>query len=246
MARSNKYASLNFNDIYEKKVINSGNSNTRPHSSSPFSSSPSASSAAAASSPNKTIISNSRIHGHMLVLSRPTPKPIAIPQKPDPSTESLAPPRKVASSDIKSTKVADQTGSEPDSISLRPQGRTGSGSPIVLSPAQSPGNPNSPLGSPLLKSDRFVPPHLRPGFVGREERPGPEFVKGGQGRGRGQLGSPNRYGEDGRPKSGGGCERMRRNAGEADPVDVLNRPGSSGARPSSSGGRYHFIDHYKD
>ncbi|KAL3509286.1 hypothetical protein ACH5RR_028687 [Cinchona calisaya] len=216
MARSNKYSSLNFNDIYEKKVTNNpNNNNNNTSSSSQF---PSSSSF---SSQNKTAISNSRIHGHMLVLSKPTtpkPKPINIPQNPSQKTPSLTKP----------SQVSDQTGSDPDSISLRPQGRTGSGSPVVSSPLPSPGKPSSPLGSPLLKSNRFVPPHLRPGFAGREEKLSePEFVKGGQGggRGRGLFGSSNRFGEDERPKSGGGYERM----------DFTTRPGSSGGRPSSSG-----------
>lgn len=173
----------------------------------------------------------------MLVLSRPTPKPITVPQKSDPSPKAPAPTTR-GETDIKSGKVSDQTGSEQDSISLRPQGRTGSGSPIVLSPLPSPGNPPSPLGSPVCKSNRFIPPHLRPGFVGQEERPGLGIVKGGQGREKGEFGSPNRYVEEGRPKSGGGYERMRRNGGEANSGDVLSRPGSSGARPRSSGGRY--------
>lgn len=224
MARTNKYASVNFNDIYEKKVTNNTNSNTRSHLSS---------SASSRTSPNKNLISNSRIHGHMLVLSRPTPKPITVPQKSDPSPKAPAPTTR-GETDIKSVKVSDQIVCEPDLISLRPQGRTGSGSPIVLSPR----NPPSPLGSPVFKSNRFVPPHLRPGFAGQEERPGSEIFKGGQGIEKGHFGSPNRYVEDGRPKSGGGYERMRRNGGEANSGDVLSRPGSSGARPRSSGGRY--------
>lgn len=50
----------------------------------------------------------------------------------------------------------------------------------------------------------------------------------------GNYGPPSRYGEDGRPKSGGGYERMK-GAGEADLVAIVNRPRSSGNRPSSSG-----------
>lgn len=230
MARTNKYSSINFNDIYEKKVINSGNNiNSSSSNPSSFHSSSSSSTPSSLVSPNKTIISNSRIHGHMLVLSKPAapkPKPIVIPQNPPQKAPSLEPPI------TKTTRVPDQTGSEPDSISLRPQGRTGAGSPVVLSPLPSPGKPSSPLP----KTDRFVPPHLRPGFAGREEKPGPEVVKGGQGgRGRGQFGYQNIYGEDGRPKSGGGYESMRRIGGEPEPMDFMNRPGSGGDRPSSSG-----------
>ncbi|KAK4342307.1 hypothetical protein RND71_038123 [Anisodus tanguticus] len=201
MARTNKYTSLNFNDIYEKKT-------TRPNSSS---SSSSSSTSSFRSPNNKTVISNSRIHGHMLVLSRPNPKPISIPQpQPQPLPIQQQPP--------------DQIRVESDSISLRPQGRTGSGSgPLYSSPV----NPPSPLQSPLPKSNRFVPPHLRPGFVGREDKPVPDV------RARPEVGigsSPNQYGENGRPKSGGGYERMNR-----DSVNFMNRPRSSGARSSSSG-----------
>ncbi|OIT00155.1 PREDICTED: uncharacterized protein LOC109228717 [Nicotiana attenuata] len=225
MARTNKYTSLNFNDIYEKKTTSSSSATSgRPHSSS----------SSSFNGPNKTIISNSRIHGHMLVLSRPTPKPISIPQ-PQPQPLPIQQQPKLQS-------PPDQSRAESDSISLRPQGRTGSGPTTTLS--SSPVNPPSPLQSPLPKSNRFVPPHLRPGFVGREEKPVPDGqgvrarpeVGPGPHRQGGHLGSsPNRYGENGRPKSGGGYERMRRGFGEADAVDFMNRPSSSGARPSSSG-----------
>lgn len=83
-----------------------------------------------------------------------------------------------------------------------------------------------------------MPPHLRPGFAGREEKlPVPEVVKGGlgSGRGKGQFGAPNHYGEERRPKSGGGYERMRRIGAEPEAMNFTIRPGSSGARPSSSG-----------
>lgn len=212
MARSNKYTSLNFNGIFEKKL----NNNNQPTSNNP--------SAKSFANQNKTVLSNSRIHGHMLVLSRPAPKPISIPQKPE---------NKDKGSPVSSTSLPDQAqvGSEPDSISLRPQGRTGSGPALSSSPLPS---PVSPLPS---KSDRFVPPHLRPGFVGREEKPGPELVKGGPGsfkakpefRGlkQGQIQDPGHYGLEtieGRPKSGGGYEPIRRDHELSD----LNRPGSSG------------------
>ncbi|PIN10677.1 hypothetical protein CDL12_16728 [Handroanthus impetiginosus] len=218
MARSNKYTSLNFNGVFEKKL----NNNNQPANNS--------SSAKSFTNQSKTVISNSRIHGHMLVLTRPAPKPISIPQKPDnndkgSSISSTSPPPDQA-----------QTGSEPDSISLRPQGRTGSGPVPNSSPLPS---PVSPLPSPV-KSVRFVPPHLRPGFVGREEKPGPESVKGGPGglkvksEVRGHRPGQGHYGLEtinGRPKSGGGYEPTRRGRELTD----LNRPGSSGTRPSSSG-----------
>ncbi|MCD7459227.1 hypothetical protein HAX54_040356 [Datura stramonium] len=196
MARTNKYTSLNFNDIYEKKTTSNSATSGRPNSSS------SSASSSSFRSPSK-IISNSRIHGHMLVLSRPTPKPISIPQ-PQPLPIQQQP---------KLQSPTDQIRAESDSISLRPQGRTGSGPTNTLS--SSPVNPPSPLQSPLPKSNRFVPPHLRPGFVGREEKPVPDVAKGGQGvRARPEVGaghhhhqghlgsSPSRYGENGRPKSG--------------------------------------------
>ncbi|KAL3364098.1 hypothetical protein AABB24_013047 [Solanum stoloniferum] len=232
MARTNKYTSLNFNDIYEKKTTPNSATSGKSNSSS----------SSSFDSRNKTIISNSRIHGHMLVLSRPTPKPISIPQtqtipiQQQPKLQSPSPPDQI------------RAGAESDSISLRPQGRTGAGPTTTTTLSSSPVNPPSPLQSPLPKSNRFVPPHLRPGFVGREEKPVPDVAKGGQGvRGRPEVGawqhhhqgylgsSPNRYGENGRPKSGGGYERMRRGFSEADSVNFVYRPSSSGARPNSSG-----------
>lgn len=234
MARTNKYTSLNFNDIYEKKTTPNSATSGKSNSSS----------SSSFDSRNKTIISNSRIHGHMLVLSRPTPKPIAIPQtQPIPIQQQPK---------LQSPSAPDQiragAGAESDSISLRPQGRTGAGPTTTTSLSSSPVNPPSPLQSPLPKSNRFVPPHLRPGFVGREEKPVPDVAKGGQGvRTRPEVGggqhyhqgylgsSPNRYGDNGRPKSGGGYDRMRRGFSEADSVNFVNRPSSSGARPNSSG-----------
>ncbi|KAL7215888.1 hypothetical protein ACSBR1_027938 [Camellia fascicularis] len=219
-SRANKYASLNFNDIYEKKIINPTNNKQHPSSSSQ--SSPLTTS-------TKTIVSNSRIHGNMLVLTRPSPKPI-----PQPQTQS--PPHPPA--------ITDQPRSLQDSISLRPLGRTGSGpslSPLPLTLPKpnkdfSPSSSLSPSPSPNPNPNRFVPPHLRPGFVGREEKPGPELQKQQGVRSRefgGHFGSPNKHGEEGRPKSGGGYERMRR-VGDSGPVE-MNRPRSSGTRPSSSG-----------
>ncbi|CAN4103271.1 unnamed protein product [Withania somnifera] len=207
MARTNKYTSLNFNDIYEKKAKTNSTTSGRLHSSS--------SSLSSSPGPNKTTISNSRIHGHMLVLSRPTPKPISTPIQQQQQQKLKSP--------------TDQIRTESDSISLRPQGRTtvsGSTNATTLSSVNQP-------SSPLQKSNRFVPPHLRPGFVGREEKPVP--VQAVRARPEHHQGSPNWYGENSRPKSGGGCERMRRGFSEADSVNFVNRPSSSGALPSSSG-----------
>lgn len=236
MARTNKYTSLNFNDIYEKKTTPNSATSGKSNSSS----------SSSFDSRNKTIISNSRIHGHMLVLSRPTPKPIAIPQtQPIPIQQQ---PKLQSPSAPDQIRAGAGAGAESDSISLRPQGRTGAGPTTTTSLSSSPVNPPSPLQSPLPKSNRFVPPHLRPGFVGREEKPVPDVAKGGQGvRTRPEVGggqhyhqgylgsSPNRYGDNGRPKSGGGYDRMRRGFSEADSVNFVNRPSSSGARPNSSG-----------
>ncbi|PHT43516.1 hypothetical protein CQW23_17541 [Capsicum baccatum] len=154
----------------------------------------------------------------MLVLSRPTPKPISIPIQQQNKCQT-------SPDQIRAQSNPDPNPNQnpkPDPISLRPQGRTGSGSTT----------PVSPLQSSLQKSNRFVPPHLRPGFVGREEKPVP--VQGVRGRPESHQGSP-RYGENGRPKSGGGYERIRRGFSEADSVNFVNRPSSSGTRPSSSG-----------
>ncbi|CAN4105019.1 unnamed protein product [Withania somnifera] len=219
MARTNKYTSLNFNDIYEKKTTaNTTTSGRLSSSSSSLSSSPSSFKGS-----NKTIISNSRIQGHMLVLSRPTPKPISIPIK--------QPKLKSSTDQIRTESVLP---SDSDSISLHPQGRTSVSDSTTDTTLSSVNQPVLPLRSPLQKSNRFVPPHLRPGFVGREEKPVP--VQGVRSRTEHHhQESPNRYGENGRPKSGGGYERMRRGFSEADSVNFVNRPSSSGARPSSSG-----------
>ena len=213
MARSNKYTPLNFNGFFEKKL----NNNNQPVANSP--------SAKSFTNQGKTGISNSRIHGHMLVLTRPAPKPISTPLKPEIASASSAP----QSDPIRPV-------SAPDSISLRPQGRTGS-APVVNSPSPLP-SPVSPLPS---KSDRFVPPHLRPGFVGKEEKPGSELLKGGfkgkpdfRGPRPGQVQDLGHYRSEtgnGRPKSGGGYEPVIRGRELSD----INRPVSSGARPNSSG-----------
>ncbi|KAK9152883.1 hypothetical protein Sjap_000363 [Stephania japonica] len=113
MARTNRYASVNFNEIFEKK--------TKPNKK---------------TTESATATPNSRIHGRMLVLSRPSPKPLQQTQSPQ---------------------------SQPDSVSLRPLGRTGESPPP--SPAQ-----ETEEAAPAPPSIKFVPPHLRPGFAGREER----------------------------------------------------------------------------
>lgn len=213
MARANKYASLNFNDIYDKKnnsktTLNNTNNPT------------------ASSSLNKTKITNSRIHGNMLVLTRPTPKPISQAQA-QPKTQTQPPP---PSQQRPNTPPSDPTrldsNSKSDSISLRPLGSTGGGS----------GGLPRDLSFVTAKPDKFVPPHLRPGYICKEEKP-VEVVKN-----RDFSTGFRKFGEEGsRPKSGGGgsgggvgYDRMRR--GTAGP-DFVFRPGSSAGynRPNSSG-----------
>ncbi|KAF2608768.1 hypothetical protein F2Q68_00044887 [Brassica cretica] len=81
----------------------------------------------------------------------------------------------------------------------------------------------------MTKPDRFVPPHLRPGFVRKVEKPGLASSS--------ILGLPHQeqqqpwqgyseYGHTGRPKSGGYIR--------SDP-EYLGRPRSSGNRPGTSG-----------
>ncbi|KAF5197344.1 proteophosphoglycan-like protein [Thalictrum thalictroides] len=172
----------------------------------------------------------------MLVLTRPTPKPL--PQlQPQPQSQTK---QTLQSSD--SIGHHNQSRSEPESdpISLRPLGKTGSSSltPPPPPPSSSPALitlPQSQESSVIsLKPQPFVPPHLRPGFVGKEEK---VFGQRNQGlRSRDIVQNDGFNAENGRPKSGGGYERMRRGA-ESD-LEVMNRPSSSGNRPNSSGGWY--------
>ncbi|XP_021850784.1 uncharacterized protein [Spinacia oleracea] len=241
MARTNKYTSLNFNDIYDKKILTATATAT------------SRSSSSSAAHPHKSysLSASSRLgHGGMLVLSRPSPKPQPPPQQPPPQSQPQQPPsNSVAPSATPSPRSSKSPDS--DSISLRPQGKTG-GSPTF----QERENGNNKVDVPSPKSNKFVPPHLRPGFVAREAASVPEFQKPRQGNFRpgsahgNYHGSPNRYIEDGRPKSGSGYERRMRAAGpvhgaahahapapvgvESDSI-VSNRPRSGGSRPCSSG-----------
>ncbi|CAK7322554.1 unnamed protein product [Dovyalis caffra] len=238
MARANKYASINFNHVYDKNIGNSTSSNNTNNNPSKHQSSTSFySTISSPNSPNNLYknhlpSSSARTHGRMLVLTRPTPRPISTIQTPPLTPSPKTPPIHQAQ-----VQIPVQTGSEPESdrISLRPLGRTGSGSigssPLLGQEKQK--EVGAILGSP--KPDKFVPPHLRPGFVGREERPGPEVFRGKEVGQRhqqqGYFGSPVRFGEDGRPKSGG-YERMR---GDESNLGFVNKPTSSGSRPSSSG-----------
>ena len=225
MAKTNKYTSINFNQIYEKTLPSNSNPNSKPIKK--------PSSSSSSSSPSYSAISSPKTHGRMLVLTRPTPtskpKPITTPSPPPPP-----PPQPLSPQPQQSQLIPERTRSDPgsDQISLRPLGSTGSGSP-ALSPVPSFERDKEVVGvvtSP--KPDKFVPPHLRPGFSGREERIGPDVVRVRE-SGRNNFGSPGRYGEDGRPKSGGGYERMMR--GDESELGMANRPRSSGSRPGSSG-----------
>ncbi|PIA35071.1 hypothetical protein AQUCO_03600021v1 [Aquilegia coerulea] len=227
MARTNKYTSINFNDIFEKK------SNNKTSSSS-------SSSSTSSSSVNKT----TRNHGGMLVLTRPTPKPLPQlqPQTKQPLLQSSA-----ASIDHKQSRSEPEPEPESDLISLRPLGRTGSSSLTSPSPPPSSSSTTTCTSPPLitllppqepvisLKPQPFVPPHLRPGFVRKEEKVFGQRNQGLRSRdiGYGQLQND---GQNGLPKSGGGYERIQR-GGESD-LEVMNRPSSSGNRPNSSGGWY--------
>lgn len=221
MAKTNKYTSINFNHIYDKNL----SSNSTSNSSNPKLKTPSSSSSSSSSTSfSYSAISSAKPHGsRMLVLTRPTPKPISVPQprpQPQPQPKPQAPPLDPVRSE--------QPGS--DAISLRPLGRTGGGGgSLVLSQEREKETP-VPVVAP--KPDKFVPPHLRPGFVGREERPRPEVIRARE-MGQRHFGSPGRYGEEGRPKSGGGHEMMRRGGDQSD-LGLMNRPRSSGNRPSSS------------
>ncbi|CAO2814507.1 unnamed protein product [Amaranthus hypochondriacus] len=257
MARANKYTSLNFNDIYEKKIINPNNNNNSSSSRSPSSSS------SISSHKSYSLSASSRpTHGGMLLLSRPSPQPQpTYTQKPQPQPQPPAPSQQSTLSSEAFPAITSPPSSKPtdsDSISLRPKGKTG-GNPSfqerdIKLDAPSP----NPSPSPSPKSSKFVPPHLRPGFVAKEVPTVPDFQKPRQGNYRhGSVhgnyhGSPNRYAEDGRPNSGGGYERKMRGAAlgpgpgpgpvaGASPVGaesdsfLMNRPRSGGSRPSSSG-----------
>lgn len=217
MAKTNKYTSINFNHIYDKNL----SSNSTSNSSNPKLKTPSSSSSSSTSFSYSAISSAKPHGGRMLVLTRPTPKPISVPQPQlQPQPKPQAPPLDPVQSE--------QPGS--DAISLRPLGRTGGGggSPVLSQEREK----ETPVPVVAPKPDKFVPPHLRPGFVGREERPRPEVSRARE-MGQRHFGSPGRYGEEGRPKSGGGHEMMRRGGDQSD-LGLMNRPGSSGNRPSSS------------
>ncbi|KAL1212547.1 hypothetical protein V5N11_036120 [Cardamine amara subsp. amara] len=148
MARANnKYTSINYNHILNKD---------HPSSSSSSSSSSSASYSSVA-----------RSNGRMLVLTKSSPKPLRSTAAATTTTPPLS----------SAPRIPDQAVSDPDpnQISLRPLGHTGPGSSLSF-PARTQeiekevASPAPMSVSP--KPDLFVPPHLRPGFVRKDEKPG--------------------------------------------------------------------------
>ncbi|KAI9086668.1 hypothetical protein K1719_031262 [Acacia pycnantha] len=186
MAAKNKYVSTNFNHIYEKTTTPGSNTNPAkiPSPASSSSSSYSAASYSAISSPNKP-------HGRMLVLTRPNPKPVVAPPLPSSPIQSQQRQHQQLKQTVQhaSDQPQSQPGSDANEISLRPLGHTGTGSSLsspVLNCEKNVDIP-SPLISP--KSGKFVPPHLRPGFVPKEEKIGPDVARSRQ---QGNVGSPGR------------------------------------------------------
>ncbi|KAG9447767.1 hypothetical protein H6P81_013895 [Aristolochia fimbriata] len=221
MAKTNKYTSINFNEIYGPKK-------------------PSSSPAAAPNvATQNAIVAADRPHGRMLVLTRPskpqTPPPPLLIRPETPPQKPADPPQ--------------------DSISLRPLGRTDSFSTTAASPHPvkeerdhfklGEKDQGDPQPVTLPKPEPFVPPHLRPGFAGRQEKFGQDREKQGfrprdrnfsfgQGQGQEQGQGQAREGDEGRPKSGGHYEGMTRLVSDFD----RNRPGSVGNRSGSGGGSY--------
>ncbi|KAJ0255352.1 hypothetical protein HA466_0101150 [Hirschfeldia incana] len=172
-----------------------------------------------------------RSNGRMLVLTKPSPKPLKSYASSSTTTTATAPPP--------APRTPDQANSDPDpnQISLRPLGHTGGPASSLSFPSRTQES-DKDVSSPALtsvspKPDRFVPPHLRPGFVRKDEKlvlaPSSSSSILGlphqeQQRHQGYSG----YGHTGRPKSGG-YERIR-----SDP-EYLGRPRSSGNRPGTSG-----------
>ncbi|CAN8279316.1 unnamed protein product [Cochlearia groenlandica] len=193
-ANNNKYASINYSKILQKD---------HPSSSASYS-------------------SVARSNGRMLVLTKPSPKPLK-PLAPAATTTTTPP------------KTPDP---DPNRISLRPLGNTGPPSSLSF-PCRSKES-NKEVAAPIQiatspKPDKFVPPHLRPGFVRKDENsPSP-----GHGPVSSRVIDPNpsqslaqheqqpRHGYV-RPKSGG-CEGIRSDSYK------LGRPRSSGNRPGTSG-----------
>ncbi|CAH8268624.1 unnamed protein product [Arabidopsis lyrata] len=208
---NNKYTSINFNHILHKD--------------------PPSSSSSSSSSSSASYSSVARSNGRMLVLTKSSPKPLRSPSTSTSTTTTTTTPPISPAPRISNQAISDP---DPNQISLRPLGHTGPGSsrsfpirnpeidkvPEVPAPAPSSFSP---------KPDRFVPPHLRPGFVRKDEKPGLDSSRVRDPNLNQRL--PNQeqprqgyfgYGQTGRPKSGG-YERIR-----TDPRTTGNRPGTSG------------------
>uniref|UniRef100_A0A2P2J528 Uncharacterized protein n=1 Tax=Rhizophora mucronata TaxID=61149 RepID=A0A2P2J528_RHIMU len=236
MARSNKYTSINFNHIYEKNLntaaaTNPNNATNPTKHPSSSSSSSTFYSRISSSSPNnlyKNQLPSTRANGggRMLVLTLPASKPLSASSTPP---LSLSPQTPLTQKDIRD-KISPDPEPESDLISLRPLGRTGTGSSassLVIG-----------LERDKKVADKFVPPHLRPGFAGREERPGTEVFRAKETGQRqqqhhhhhqqGNFGYQGRHGMVERPRSSGN-ERIRRSV-DSD-LGLMNRPGSSGTGP---------------
>ncbi|KAI9070719.1 hypothetical protein K1719_047317 [Acacia pycnantha] len=172
MAKNNKYTPINFNLIYDKNSSSASNTNLAKNPAPSLSPSYSAASYSAISAPNKT-------HGRMLVLTRPTPKPLqSQPQHPPQQQLKLTqqvPDQPPSNSD--SDAISSSIGSYGNWFVSRPCFNYDKDKELPHAP---------PVVSP--KSDKFVPPHLRPGFVPRENKPGPELSR--PQRHRGHAGYP--------------------------------------------------------
>ncbi|KAG2328989.1 hypothetical protein Bca4012_021392 [Brassica carinata] len=166
-----------------------------------------------------------RSNGRMLVLTKPSPKPLKSSAATASATTTPPPP---------APKTPDQAiipDPDPNQISLRPLGYTGP-APSVTFPARHSESVAAPPPSVLPKPDKFVPPHLRPGFVRKDQNPPLDSSDPSQRlphqQHQNQQHPRQGYGQLGRPRSGG-YDRVR-----SDP-EYLGRPRSSGKRPGTSG-----------
>lgn len=233
-SRTNKFTSLNFNDIFDKQKKNGRNNISSPLTS-PSSNSQSLSSA----KKSYSFSASTSHHGSMLVLSRPSPSST---HKPAPSPPLSPSPVNHLPSSPPPKPASDLTHS--------PKGKTGSPSSSFPTLERAVRDPPSPASAPPLspRSDKFVPPHLRPGFVVRDQKPIPSELQWPVGVGdrpgslrpgsaHGYYGSPNRNRQDGRPMSGGGGRIRGYGGGDSDVVGLTRSRsvGYNGHRPNCSG-----------
>ncbi|KAJ8439691.1 hypothetical protein Cgig2_010188 [Carnegiea gigantea] len=241
-SRTNKFTSLNFNDIFDKQKNNSRNNITSALTS------PSSKSQSLSSAKNSYSFSASTSHhGGMLVLSRPSPSST---HKPAPSSPLSPSPLNHLPSSPPPKPASDLTHAPLDCISLHPKGKTGSPSSSFPTLERAVRDPPSPASAPPLspRSDKFVPPHLRPGFVARDQKPIPSELQRPDGEGdrpgslrpgsaHGYYASSNRNREDGRPMSGRGGRKRVYGGGDSDVVGLSRSRsvGYNGHRPNCSG-----------